>query len=225
MESGQETGKLFTHLFKFKHPATIAVAGPTQAGKTQYVIQLLKNSKNIFTPAPSRILWAYGQKNDTQMKKIANAAPNVEFFEGFPNLEDVNENTNNLLVLDDLMNETGKNIECSKLFTQGSHHKNITVISIIHNLFSQDRYTKTMALNTRYYVLFKSPRDNAQIKYFGRQMFPSYPKFIPDSYRQATEKPYETLIIDLHPQTPDSLRVYSGILPHQIPMIYQPTSQ
>lgn len=225
MESNPEIGsKLFLHLFKFKHPATIAVAGPTQAGKTQFVMELLKNADKLFHPPPSRIMWAYGQKNDSQMKKIAACAPRVEFYEGFPNLEDVKEDTNNLLILDDLMNESGKNVECSKLFTQGSHHKNLTVISIIHNLFSQDRYSKTMALNTRYYVLFKSPRDSAQIKYFGRQMFPSHPKFIPDAYHQATEDPYGTLVIDLHPQTPDSLRVYSGILPHQIPTIFHPTS-
>ena len=41
----------------------------------------------------------------------------------------------NLVVLDDQMSEAGKLDETSKLFTQGSHHRNSTVVYISFKMF------------------------------------------------------------------------------------------
>lgn len=220
--STPQSTNILCHSFHIKHPATVIIAGPTQAGKTEFVIKFLKHIDTLIRPKPDRILWAYGEKNAKQMDKIAQVAPNVEFCEGLPDLQNVSENDNNLLILDDLMDEIGKQSSCANLFTKGSHHKNITVIAIIHNLFNNQRYSRTISINTRYYVLFKSPRDNQQIQYFGRQIFPHNSKFLPDALSQATHKPFGYLIIDLHPQTPDHLRINSGIFPDEIPLIYSP---
>lgn len=198
------------------------IIGPTQSGKTEFLIKLLENRSTLIHPVPTRIIWAYGLRNENQMMKIENAIPNIEFIEGLPNIDDINENDTNLLVLDDLMEELGKSPEMSKLFTRGSHHRNITIIAIMHNLFNQDRFMRTITLNTHYFILFKSPRDNKQIKYFGSQIFPQNPKFISEAFKQATSKPYGYLILDLRPNTPDLARVSSGILPNEIPEVYTP---
>ena len=162
-------------------------------------------------------------KNETQLKKIQKIDPDIEFFEGCPNIDFIEPDSNNLLILDDLMDEIGKNQNCSNLFTRGSHHKNITVIGIIHNLFNQQKHSKTISLNTRYYVLFKSPRDNQQIAHFGRQIFPHTKTFIPSALDHATQLPFGYLVIDLHTQTPDSFRVTTGIFPNQLPVLYIPS--
>ena len=54
---------MFQHIFYFEHPSTIFIAEPTQAGKTHFVIDLLKEIDNLIVPAPERIHWAYGVKN------------------------------------------------------------------------------------------------------------------------------------------------------------------
>jgi hypothetical protein len=210
------------HWFAFQHPTTILIAGPTQAGKTEFVINLLKEQNTLFNPPPDKIFWAYGQKNDKQLKRIQSIDPNIDFIEGCPNLDDIDPDVNNLLILDDLMDEIGKNQNCSNLFTRGSHHKNITVIAIIHNLFNQQKHSKTISLNTRYYILFKSPRDNQQTAYFGRQIFPHAKNFIPCALALATKKDYGYLGIDLHTKTPDSFRVFTGIFKHEIPLLFIP---
>jgi hypothetical protein len=208
--------------FAFQHPTTVLVAGPTQAGKTEFVINLLDEKETLFDTPPEKIYWAYGQKNDKQLQRIQNTVPDIEFIEGCPNLDFIDPENVNLLILDDLMDEVGKNQACSNLFTRGSHHKNITVIAIIHNLFNQQKYSKTISLNTRYYFLFNSPRDNQQIAYFGRQIFPNAKNFIPCALALATKKHYGYLGIDLHPRTPDSFRVFTGIFKHQIPLLFVP---
>lgn len=216
---------MFQHYFKFHHPSPIIIVGPTQSGKTEFTINLLKNVESLFNPSPSRIIWAYGQKNEKQLNRIANISPRIEFHSGLPDTASLqlNPNENNMLILDDLMDEIATNSNIKNLFTRESHHLNTTVIAIIHNLFNQEKYTRTITLNTHYFILFKSPRDNRQINYFGGQVFPKNPKFLGHAFQLATERPFGYLTIDLRPNTTDSLRICDGILPHEIPQIYVPT--
>jgi len=57
----------------------------------------------------------------------------VEFIKGIPDLKDddfYNPRMNNLLILDDLFSEAGKDKRITDLFTEGSHHISLSVISI-----------------------------------------------------------------------------------------------
>ena len=45
--------------FYFKHPTTIVLAGPTQCGKTQFLIKAIRTGR--FSPEPQRIVWVYGE--------------------------------------------------------------------------------------------------------------------------------------------------------------------
>lgn len=217
--------KLFPEKFFVRHPATVIISGPTLAGKTELVIRLLKNRNKLIKPRPERIIWGYGERNEKQMDRIREAAREVEFVEGFPDWSKIDPDANNLLILDDLMSEIGKNQEIQNLFTRGSHHKNTTVIAIIHNLFDQNRHSRTISLNSRYFILFKSPRDNYQIDRFGQQIFPKHKHFLSEALSQATERPFGYLIIDLHPVTKELTRVRTGIFPNEIPIIFLPPNQ
>jgi hypothetical protein len=213
---------MLQHFFSFKHPTTIMIVGPTQAGKTEFVLKLLKHRDTLFSPPPETILWAYGHKNENQIKKIAHIAPETEFTEGLPDLSHIDANQNNLVIGDDLMEEIGNSKSFANLYTRGSHHDNITVIALVHNLFNQQRLFQNASISTRYFILFNSPRDNNQIQHFGRQLFPQHKNFLLSAFKQATEKPYGYLIIDLHPKTPDHLRICTGIFPNEIPRIFVP---
>jgi len=215
---------MFQHYFKFHHPSPIIIVGPTQSGKTEFVIQLLKHKDILFHPPPDRIIWAYGQKNESQLKRIAEISPIIEFHAGLPDTETLNLNPeqNNILILDDLMDEIAASKSTKNLFTRESHHLNTTVIAIIHNLFNQEKYTRTITLNTHYFIIFKSPRDNRQIKHFGWQVFPNHPQFISKAFQIATNRPYGYLCVDLRPNSIDSTRVCTGITPDEIPEIFTP---
>ena len=51
---------------KFKHPFTAILAGPSQAGKTEFIIRLLENVNDMITPAPNKIIYCYSfwQENE-----------------------------------------------------------------------------------------------------------------------------------------------------------------
>ncbi|GFV60524.1 uncharacterized protein TNCV_3471591 [Trichonephila clavipes] len=55
----------------------------------------------------------------------------------------------------------------------------------------------------------KNRRDKSQITHLGRQLYPRKVKFFQECYADATSKPYGYLLIDLKPETDESLRVHS----------------
>jgi len=62
-----------------------------------------------------------------------------------------------LLIVDDLMQETDQSV--ANLFTKGSHHRDVSIMFLAQNLFSKNKFARTMSLNAHYMVLFKNTRD------------------------------------------------------------------
>jgi hypothetical protein len=58
------------------------------------------------------------------------------------------------------------------IFTKYSHHKNMSVIFTVQNIFHQKKGQRDISLNTMYLILMKNPRDMAQIIYLARQLHP-----------------------------------------------------
>ncbi|GIY61030.1 uncharacterized protein CDAR_311301 [Caerostris darwini] len=85
-----------------------------------------------------------------------------------------------------------------------------------------EKEMRDILLNAHYLFLFKNPRDQSQIIHLGRQLYPSQTKFFREVYEDATSKPFSYLLIDLNPDTDDSLRLRSGILPGDKYCVYQP---
>ncbi len=67
--------------------------------------------------------------------------PGIEFNERIP--EDIDEpdyldvSQRNLMVLDDLMAQSSKDKRIADLFMRGSHHRNLSIIYIVQNIFHQ----------------------------------------------------------------------------------------
>ena len=107
--------------------------------------------------------------------------PGIEFVKGIPaNIEDehfLNPAIRNLIVIDDLMSEASNDNRICDLFTKGSHHRNLSVICLVQNLYYQLNESRTMScftmsLNSQYLVLFNNPRDQQQVMVLARQMYP-----------------------------------------------------
>ena len=135
----------------------------------------------------------------------------VEFKEGLPSLDEFDGSQHSLVIIDDLMHETNEVV--SKLFTKGSHHTNTSVVYITQNIFSQNKESRNITLNTQYMVLFKNVRDKSQITYLARQMFPSNQKHLVEAYADATSEPFSYLFIDLKPKVDDKHRLKACIFP------------
>ena len=197
------------------------ISGPTMCGKTRLLVKALK--ENLFQPVPTRLIWVYGEWQPSY-EEIRAFWPKVEFErEMTPELyETINSDQNNLVVLDDKMNDDGGSKTLAKLFTQGAHHRNLTVVFIVQNLFHQGDSMRSVSLNAHYMLLFKNPRDKGQVRALGSQMFPGDANYLVSAYCDATEERYGYLLLDLHPETPEPLRVRTGIYRDDVPYVYVP---
>ena len=146
--------------------------------------------------------------------KLLQIVPNITFVEGVPeNLNEyIDSKYRNLIVIDDLMSETGNDKCITNLFTKGSHHKNLSMILLLQNLFYNGKESRYISLNAHYIVLFKSPRDNTVITSLAKQMYPGKIKFLQEAFCDATKQPYHYLFLDLKPYTDEQFRVHVPVL-------------
>ena len=188
-----------------RHPFTAMVTGPTGCGKTRFVFKLIENAGIMIEPPTPKIVYCYGE-----YQQLFRNYPQVTFHQGLPNTDDFDGSEPVLLIVDDLMHETDETI--ANLFTKGSHHRNVSVIFLLQNLFHKNKYIRTIILNSHYMVLFKNPRDASQFASLARQMYPKQSAFAIEAYKDATREPYGYLFVDLRPDRTknfDCERTYS----------------
>ena len=133
------------------------------------------------------------------------SVPNIHFVEGVPSdLESmINPSKRNLLVIDDLMQEFSNDPRITSLFTKGCHHRNLSVIFILQNIFHRGKELRDMSLNCHCH--------SSQINHLAKQMFPGHAKYMQESFQDATSRPYGYLVCDLKPETPTVFRLRTNI--------------
>jgi hypothetical protein len=197
---------------RWKHPFTCVVAGPTGCGKTTFVLDLVKRPSLMITPPPARVIWVY----DDYQEGFKELAGRVTFTRNLEDIEDLPKEVPHLVVIDDQMTEAGGN-KILGLFTKGSHHKNLSIIYIVQNLFDKAKQHRTISLNTHYLIVFKNPRDNSQIEHLARQVFPGHSHLVLKAFRDATSHPFGYLLFDFRQDTHDNIRMRTNELPAEQP--------
>jgi hypothetical protein len=194
----------------WKHPFTCMVAGPTSCGKTSFVIEMVKQASRLIGPAPELIVWVH----DDYQPALEVLKDKVTFWDSLDGVDDLPTDRPVLLIVDDQMAEAGEKME--KIFTKGSHHRNMSVVYIVQNLFDKGRHHRTISLNTHYLICFKNPRDATQIQTLAAQMFPGAARLVKQAFADATRKPWGYLMFDFRQDTPEDLRLRSGVLPNDV---------
>ena len=216
---------------RLNSPSTMFISGCSQSGKTTFLKRLIKNANQMYDSSVSKVMIAYSAwqpafdriENEVQEDKA------ILFHEGLPTEESFNdwvgtEYDHKLIVIDDLSEEAASSQLICKLFTTLSHHKNVSVCLISHNVFlsHQGKFARTISLNAHYMVFFRNRRDGLQIKMIGRQMFPGRIGYFLESYEKATSSPYSYLFVDLSPHGNTDYQLRSNIFPGEILSVYQP---
>jgi energy-coupling factor transporter ATP-binding protein EcfA2 len=208
---------------EFVHPSTWLISGPTGCGKTQFILNLLCG--NQIAPAPTRVIWVYAEWQDSYLQLVDKFGDNVQFKQAFTeeDYKSLLPADNNVVVLDDQMIEGGADKVGTKkdgvaketlvrLFVQGSHHRSITIIYPVQNLFDKQKSHRTISVNAQYMVIFRNPRDSGQIEHLGRQIAPHDKGFLTQAFQDATTKPYRYLFLNFRQETPSYLKVMTNVL-------------
>ena len=205
-------------LIPLKSASNIIIAGPSQSGKTELVYKLINNSNDLFENPFSKVYYFY----DVWQKGFNNMNNEMEIIQGLPDesfLRELDPTLHKLLVLDDQQLNALNSSIIAEIFTKYSHHKNLSVILILQNLFHQGKYSRDISLNTHYFILFKNPRDINQIQVLGRQL--GMTNHLVKAYTKATKDSYSYLMIDLSPHSNSEYITRTHIFPGEHPTIYK----
>jgi hypothetical protein len=205
----------------FSTPTSILLAGPTMSGKTSFVIRLLQHASEMFSQAPTKILFCY-MAWQSAFDKLKNMSI-VELHEGLPPRSVITElgfeKGHKVLVLDDMMKHIVNDVNVQDYVTVSSHHNNMSIILLSQNIFAQGLTARTISLNCHYIIVFNNKRDASQVSRLGSQMFPRRVPYFVDSYEKATSRKYGYLLIDLSPHTERKYQLRTCIFPDESPTI------
>ena len=175
---------------------------------------MIENLDELVSKPIDNIVYVYSCWQETYDQMLKKRQ--INFIQGLPSSLADDEllpvDSRNLLIVDDLMTEASQSLEMQNVFTKYVHHRNLSCLYLVQNIFCQGKTSRSISLNTHYLVLYKNVRDKSQIVYLGRQMFPGQTKYFIESYNDATSKPFGYLLIDYKPETPDFLRLRTDIL-------------
>ena len=135
---------------RWSHPETIFIVGATGSGKTYLTSKILQEKDYLFKSKDGvsikNVILCYTSWQNTY-QQWSDKGYLSRTIVGFPSFEDLQRNFNKfknkggtLLILDDLAPSLSKqNIEDLHIFlTVTSHHSNVSLIFIGHNLFHKN---------------------------------------------------------------------------------------
>lgn len=191
----------------FKTPFSMILVGPSMSGKTTFTNNLINQLPDLVDGDIKQIYYCCPNRNYAPKVLVEN--PNINVIEGLPNINDDIEESS-LLILDDFMLNLGK--EIAEIFTVSCHHKCISVILTLQNLFHRGCPSlRDISLNAQHIVLFKTMRDIQQIACFLRQVYPHEHKSLLNVYKEVTSTPYSYLMFDFSQICNDLLRIKTNI--------------
>jgi hypothetical protein len=204
-----------------RNPVSISICGTTGSGKTTWIYRLLQNMTTMFDIPPKQVLYCYGIWQDLY-ENMDEKLPFVTFHEGLPSMVKLKSMPpHSLIVLDDLAHLIYSNKDMELLFSQVSHHCQLSVCHIRNNIFYQGKHAKTINLNTHLFVLMQNPMDESQILTLGRQIYPSRPLALLEAYTDSMEMT-GYLVLDLHPHSDRKYRMRTRIFPNEDTIVFIP---
>lgn len=88
------------------------------------------------------------------------------------------------------MHRVVRDVDMELLFTQGCHHRRLSVLFLTQNVYVQGTRSRTITLNTTYLVLMKNVQDVSQITTLAKQLYPGRSKALTVTHADATSMPY-----------------------------------
>ena len=182
----------------------------------------------VFKPAPPTFViliyesWQKSYDIMQEQKLIHLSIKGLDNMEYLKELFEENKNSGGtLIIFDDQMQKVDYNLV--NIFTIYSHHLNVTCLLLTQSLFLSNKIYRVLSLNTHYIVLMKNTRDSSSVSILAKQTHPFRTRFVTDAFLDATKEPFSYLVMDLHQETDEKIRLRSNISSDLI-SIYVPNS-
>jgi len=208
---------------KFQCPFAMSINGPSQSGKSDFIVKLIKNKDLLISSKFEKIFYCtpeslFVRPNDI-FEKLRAICPEIQHLAGLPDYQKLNltqDKQHKLLIIDDLMNEFLSSELMVQLLSVDVHHFNISCIFTLQNFYAPSKFGTTIAKNLNYRVIFQNRLDLRETRNISLQIC-NKPNFLSESFEFLLsefpdDSPY--LILDGHLKNKHkSLFVKSHIFP------------
>lgn len=184
--------------FRIITPFSMIISGPSQSGKSELILKLVKYREKIFSTKFNRIIYCFPSSLATNslryLQNMRNEFSALEIFYGLPDLVKLNLQQNRLpclLIIDDLMTEFLNSEEMTHLITKKVHHLNVSVCTTLQNYFAPSKYGKTIIRNSQLKFIISNPAEKVELSKISQQLS-SDANFLNDCF-QTLEKYYPTV--------------------------------
>ena len=188
---------------KFLASHNCIIFGPSQAGKTQFMLEVIR--QKLVHPWPKRIFYMYNIEQEFMENWNETEAEPITFIKGL-DFDKMDTSESSLLVVDDLI--LSNNRQMAECFILGSHHRKISTFYLTQNLFPKCDLFRLMSSNSHYFVLFNNQRHFRQISTLARQMFCGDDmKRVTNAFKRTATQERGFILLSLAPGLPQELTV------------------
>lgn len=211
----------------FKTPISLIIAGSSFSGKTFFIANLLKHKNEMFQPEFKEIIFVYSSWQPIY-DELENALENIKFITRIPSKSEIENITSDLqprlIIFDDQMTHLAECPDITEYFTVFTHHKNLSCILVLQNLFYQAQCVRDISYNVQGLILFRNLRSPHQVGVLASQMFPGKKrKYFLSAYEDAcVNTPFGYLFCDINPKHDTKFQLRTNILPGSNVKIYMP---
>ena len=153
--------KIGDDALKFCVPCAICISGPSQVGKSEFIVKLVEHRSLLFTQDFVRILYCQPEilctRQNSVFDRIQSSFPTAELISGLPDIAKLNLDLDKwpkLLIIDDLMSEFLSSKHMLKLLSIQVHHFSISTVVTLHNYYATSKFGKTLSRNMNYKIFF-----------------------------------------------------------------------
>ena len=196
---------------RLKHDSAMVICGPSGSGKTELIKRLILHKNEMFDIVPKRIVWFYGMYQKSL--DVFMTEQDIVSHRGLPVDLESFLHPNDLVVFDDLQSEMRSSDVITNVFTRLAHHLPCFAVFLMQHLFYRSKDSTTRSLSTNYLIILKNIRSNQQLSVLAGQMYPRRSTFLTGVYAYASKQPYSYILIDMRADTPDPIRIRTGIFP------------
>ena len=188
----------------------ILVSGPSRCGKTWFTFNLIKNIRKISQDVPEKIVYVYSARQagyEDWLKYVDHLVIADET--AIDRVLTLAKSKKLLVIFDDLIHsDLLKDI--AKLFTIDGRHMKMSLVFLTQRLFFQNEFYKQISRNSDYFVLFRNPRNQAEIRDLARQVTPN-DLSLSTLYEMATIKPYSYLFLNFTQEAKEDYKYLSRL--------------
>ena len=164
--------------FKFVLPCRTILSGPSNSGKSQTILSIMKNFNKFFTEEFDYVIFFHTEQDGlaesrkNYIEELKKHLPDLIVVEGLPATNKIAKlDGKKCLILEDMFQQLADSHDFVNLCTAGSHHADISFFMTTQNFYWPSKNRVTILRQATDLIIFPGILDKSILHTLSRQLF------------------------------------------------------